>query len=129
MATPNILSDISKLRIIPNVGHGTISSASAYAENMLGGSGYVVESNMVVRIVNLIVSSSPTSDSEINIALYDASGHVADLFTDYTVYLGNTVCLLDEASPIILEEGYTIRANSNNSECNYYIAYEKISNV
>lgn len=129
MSTPNILSNISKLNIKPNVAYGSIPSTSAV--NLLGGSSassYLVEDNTVVRIVNLMVSASDQADSVITISLNNSSGIVANLFTDYIVYRGNTVCLLDEASPMILEEGFTLYITSDNTTCNYYIAYEKIFN-
>ena len=75
-----------------------------------------------------MVSASDQADSVITISLNNSSGIVANLFTDYIVYRGNTVCLLDEASPMILEEGFTLYITSDNTTCNYYIAYEKIFN-
>lgn len=135
MATPNILSDLSNVIIKPAINHYTLSSAGPYAQNLLGNSNDVVPADKVVKVVNLMVSvgnaiTLANDGVSIDIALYNGSTFVADLFTDYVIYRYNTVCLIDEATPLILEEGYTLKGNSSNSSyCNFYMAYEVIENA
>ena len=134
MATPNILSDLSSVIIKPSYSYGQITSATAYGTDLLGIS-YFVPTNKVVRIVNLTISvgdaDSLTDDGiKFDIAVYDGGSKIADLFTDYLISTHNTVCLLDEATPLILEEGYTLRAAcSNGTLNNFYLAYETIENA
>ncbi len=132
MANPNVIPSTNSVEIRPAYAISVLDNSADYNENLLGGSitDFVVPADKVVKIVNLtIYCKAPTDESvQITIGVYSGSTHVADLFTDYIVYGNNTICLLDEASPIILEENYTLKGHSNHaSYCNYYLAYENFS--
>ncbi len=132
MPAPNIIPTNRNAIIRPAYAIGVLDNSADYNENMLGGGlgSFSVPSYTSVKIVNLMIyCTAPVDESvQITIGVYSGSTHVADLFTDYIVYGSNTVCLLDEASPIILNEGYTLKGHSNHaSNCNYYLAYENFS--
>lgn len=132
MAAPNIIPTNRNVTIRPAYAYGVLDNSADYNENMIGGGtgSFTVASYTSAKIVNLtIYCNAPRDESvQITIGVYSGSTHVADLFTDYIVYGNNTICLLDEASPIILEENYTLKGHSNHaSYCNYYLAYEVFS--
>lgn len=135
MSTPNILSDLSSVIIKPSYSYGQITSATAYGTSLLG-VGYSVPNNKVVRIVNLMISvgnaNSLTDDGirfDIGVNEHGTS-NTTPIFTNHLINSHNTVCLLDEATPLILEPGQKLLAAcTNGSLNNFYIAYETIENA
>lgn len=132
MANPNILSDLSNVIIKPSYAYGQITSASMWGTSLLG-VGYTVPTNKVVRIVNLMISvgdANSLTDDGIKFDIGLSDGSTTTQLFDILINTHNTVCLLDEATPLILEEGQALRAACSNGSLNtFYCAYETIENA
>ncbi len=132
MANPNILSDLSSVIIKPSYAYGQITSASQWGTGLLG-MGYTVPTNKVVRIVNLMISvgdANSLTDDGIRFDIGLSDGSTTTQLFDILINTHNTVCLLDEATPLILEEGQALHAACSNGSLNtFYCAYETINNA
>lgn len=99
----------------------------------------VVATDTVRKVANLLFTCtlSETNDfAEFDLDLYNGSTLLANLATNMKIYKGNTICLVDRTSPIILTEGMKLRAreksgsgSAGGSNINFYCVEEVYSNV
>jgi hypothetical protein len=128
MASPNLRNGGSAVARYSNGDLGT----TAWGDDLFTSSGPAADGE-IAKVVNLTVTCLPGALAPIKfyLAIFDTSGEtdtqVAQLFTDLEIHPGNTLCLLDERAPIILNENYTLKAyagGGSGGTLNVYVAWE-----